>query len=262
MSFGTYLEGTRAHGAVSDPSYNAAEYLELANPILSMWQQGNFRKENIIGALPPLLRSAEDPKGIILDPIYEPMRPLFQLPSLFTLSEEFVVGCGRPTSSIFAMNFYSVENSPRTMKMCRPPEWCWCHIQTMRIYTGFLLGSICTHTNGSCSSMTDDRKPVHLQPTTDYIGWYKRVDYDRQDIQKKDMIAYSLAITLVHEHARTVWQTRDHTRWTLKIGKLSLPQIATTRVDHSEPCYSPSDWQSGLDDRRNNICVPQLQWTE
>jgi hypothetical protein len=81
MSPGTDLEGTRAHEAVSDPSYSATEYTELAN-----------HKENMIDALPPLLRSAGNPKGIILDLIYERMRPVLQLPSLFhTVSEEFFV---------------------------------------------------------------------------------------------------------------------------------------------------------------------------
>jgi hypothetical protein len=48
-----------------------------------------------------------------------------------------------------------------------------------------------------------------LQLTADYVDWYERADYDRQDIQK-DMVACNLAITLVHEHARAVWQTRGH----------------------------------------------------
>jgi hypothetical protein len=93
---------------------------------------------------------------------------------------------------------------------------------TMRIYTGFLLGSICTHAYGSCSSMTDDRMPVYLQLTADYIDWYERADYDHQDIRKKNVNACSLAVTLVHEYVRAVWQTRGHARWASEIGKLSL----------------------------------------
>jgi hypothetical protein len=70
--------------------------------------------------------------------------------------------------------------------------------------------------------MTDNRIPVYLQLTEEYIDRYERADYDRQDIQKKSMIVCSLAITLVHEHARAVWQTRGHARWASVIGKLSL----------------------------------------
>jgi hypothetical protein len=65
VPFGTDLEETGA-GPCQTPSYSATEYTELANPILSVWQQRNFRKENMIDALPPLLRNAED-EGIILD---------------------------------------------------------------------------------------------------------------------------------------------------------------------------------------------------
>jgi hypothetical protein len=60
--------------------------------------------------------------------------------------------------------------------------------------------------------MTDDRMLVYLQLSAGYIDWYERADYDRQDIQKKNMIACRLAITLVHEHVRGVWQTRGHAR--------------------------------------------------
>jgi len=52
----------------------------------------NFRKEKMIGGLPPLLRDAEDPKSIILNLIYERIRPALQLASLFhTVSEDFFV---------------------------------------------------------------------------------------------------------------------------------------------------------------------------
>jgi hypothetical protein len=91
MPFATDFEGSTAHGAVSNPSYDAAEYTELANPIFSLWQQRNFRRENPIDGLPPLLRDAEDPKSII-DLIYECIRAAPQLaPPLLATSEEFFV---------------------------------------------------------------------------------------------------------------------------------------------------------------------------
>jgi hypothetical protein len=101
----------------------------------SVWQQRNFREENVIGALPPLLRNAEDLEDIILDLIYQRTRPALQLPSLFTLSEGFCKKHGRPTSSTFTIELYSMENSPRTMKMCGLIEWCWCHSQRQCAYT-------------------------------------------------------------------------------------------------------------------------------
>jgi hypothetical protein len=122
------LEGTRVRGVVSNPSYNAAEYTELANPILSLWQQCNFRKENMIDGLPPLLRNAEDPKSIILDLIYERMRLALQLASLFhTVSEEFFVKICRAKVC---------QSSQQTSIRWRiRPERCWCHSQTRCTYT-------------------------------------------------------------------------------------------------------------------------------
>jgi hypothetical protein len=64
--------------------------MELANPIFSVAQQRNFRKENITGALPPLLRNTEDLEGIILDLIY-PYETCINFHIFFTLSEEFSV---------------------------------------------------------------------------------------------------------------------------------------------------------------------------
>jgi hypothetical protein len=79
------------------------------------------------------------------------------------------------------------------------------------------------------------------------------------------MIDCNLAITFVHEHAHTVWQTRDHARWTSEIGTLSLAQIATTRGDNNEACNSPSDWQFELGLLVGTIfvrwLVSPLQWT-
>lgn len=188
---------------MSNPSYNAAEYTELANPILSLWQQRNFRKENMIDGLALLLRNAEDPKSIILDLIYERMRLALQLASLFhTVSKEYFV-------KIWRAKVVNLHNRPLFDGEFAQND-AGVTLKHDVLYTGFLLGSICTHAYGSCSSMTDDRIPVYLQLTADNIDWYERADYDRQDIQKKDMIACSLAITLVHGHARAVWQTRGH----------------------------------------------------
>jgi len=134
--------------------------------------------------------------------------------------------------------------------------------KTMRIH-GIRTGSICTHANGSCSSLTDDRICTYNPPRA--IWRYERADYDRRDIKEKDVIACSLVITLVHDHARTVWQTRDHARRTSEVGKLSLAQITTTRVDHNEPCYLPSDWPSELGQLVEPLFVRWLvslrQWT-
>jgi hypothetical protein len=115
--------------------------MELANPIFSVAQQRNFRKENITGALPPLLRNTEDPEGIILDLIYQRMRPAnFHL--FFTLSEEFSV-------KIWQANVVDLHNRPlfggefarnddvRAYRMVLVLI-----SKTMRIYTRFLLGSI------------------------------------------------------------------------------------------------------------------------
>ena len=70
-----------------------------------------------------------------------------------------------------------------------------------------------------CDGQSDT---VYLQLTAEYIDWYERADYDCQDIQKENMIVCSLAITLIHEHAHALWQTRGHARWVSKIGRLSL----------------------------------------
>jgi hypothetical protein len=181
------LEGTRVRGVVSNPSYNAAEYTELANPILSLWQQRNFRKENMIDGLPPLLRNAEDLKSIILDLIYERMRLALQLASLFhTVSEEFFV------------------------KICRAKV---VNLHNRPLFDGEFAqndaGVTLKHDAHIHGILTRLKMHSCLQLTADYIDWYERADYDRQDIQK-DMVACSLAITLVHEHARAVWQTRGH----------------------------------------------------
>src|SRR5271155_5607607 len=109
-----------------------------------------------------------------------------------------------------------MENSPRTMLVLLS--------NTMHIYTGFLLGSKCTHAYNS--------------PRTILTGTNERT-------------------TTVRTSRRTwlpvAWPSRSSTNMRVQYGrrevtqyKLSLAQIPTTTVDHNESCHPPSDWQSEL----------------
>jgi hypothetical protein len=136
-----------------------------------VWQQRNFREENVIGALPPLLRNAEDLEDIILDLTYQRTRPALQL----HLFSHFLKGSVKKTwqadiidlhnRPLFDGEFAQNDEDVRAYRMVLVSL-----SKTMRIYTGFLLGSICTHTNDPCSSMTGDRILVYFQPITDYTG--------------------------------------------------------------------------------------------
>ena len=103
--------------------------------------------------------------------------------------------------------------------------------KTMRIYTRFLLGSIYILTASVLLWRTIGYRCTYHPPRTVLAGTDERLRPLGHPKEEHDCL--SLAITFVHEHA--------HTLWTSEIGKLSLAQIATTRVDHNEACNSPSD---------------------
>jgi hypothetical protein len=144
--------------------------MELANPILSLWQQHDFRKEITIDRLPPQLRNAEDPRGIIPDLFCERMRPILQLATLFRSFRRVLPQTWRARSSIFTIDLFDGEFAQNGEGVHTYRKMLVSLSNTMCIYTGILLGSICTHAYGSYSPMMDDRIPVYLQLTADYIA--------------------------------------------------------------------------------------------
>lgn len=85
-----------------------------------------------------------------------------------------------------------------------------------------------------------------LQIGSDYIDWFASQYYVVDVIQEQNMIACSLAVTLVYEHTHAVWQKRNHARFTAAFlnAVRVLGVIEAWRTwDHKEPCHSANDWQ-------------------
>jgi hypothetical protein len=250
MSFGPDLEALQAHKAISE-TYSAAERTRLDSPIENLWQRRNFRRENRIGGITPLIANLpEPPLGAITDIIYERMKPALQLASLsHNVSHEFLVKILRAkvvtrwNMPLLDDNFADANDiqAYRTMPALLSEK--------MRIYMGFIQEPRCRHSNGKCSSFPSDQLPVYLQIHGDYLDWYSRPDYNAQDMQKKNAIACNLAVTLVHEHAHAVWQMRNHAIWTARVNKMTRilgAAEAGGRAYEAEPYHSEDDCESEL----------------
>ena len=257
MSFGTDPEAIRAHKAISETGggpYSPPGNVALTFSIHSLWKQSNFRKENRIDGILPLLHDPQrfdDPQGIISNVIYERMKPALRLASLFLeISEAFFVKIYRADvvleqgTPLLDEDFIDDDDDVQAYRAMLVS-----HSNTVRIYTGYIQDSRIRNACGKSSSFPNERMPVYQQLNPDYIDWYNRGDYDGQDIQKKNMIAFSMATTLVHEHAHAVWQTRNHAKFTAELdnprGELSLAE-AVARARQREPYHSREDSQSEL----------------
>jgi hypothetical protein len=256
MSFGTDLDTIQAYRAASEP-YNAAEYTPLGNSINNLWQRRHFRSENKTSGARSLGTGFEDPQYALTDTIYARMKPALRLASLFhSLSIEFFIKIylASVDNHVLDVNFDS-NNKHRgayeTMLASLSGK--------LRIYMGESDDSRCRNAHGKCSPTASDERPLYIQLNSDYLYWYSRPDYDARDIQRQNIIACSLAVTLLHEHAHAVWQIRNYATFTenlwrnyalLKGNEAGLNNDALreagVRALEEEPAHSPSDWEVEL----------------
>ena len=120
---------------------------------------------------------------------------------------------------------------------------------TLRIYTGFREDDPLQNVHGSTNALTNQRVPVYEQINSKFIDWYSQADYDARNVQKKNMIAYALATTLVREHAHAVWKMRNHAifmkAWGEYEGLFSLEEFVR-RATPTEPLVSLRDREPDL----------------